>query len=112
MFVNVVVSFALATVAVVLVLPLIGYKVDVVVEAVENLIKPNADTAILDATVYGAPIDTGYGAPVDTGYGVPTDTAAGYAAPEAYSLRRSDQQATSRSIQDGIMGLGARVLNR
>ena len=100
-FVNVVVSFALATAAVILVLPLLGYKIDLIIQAVDNLIKPNADTAVLDATV------TGYAAePVAASYDAPT---------AAYSHRRSDLAATARSASgssSGLVALGARVLNR
>ena len=58
-----VVAFAFAAIAVLVLMPLLGYKIDVVVAAAEDLINPPED------------------APAPTGYEEPT----GYTAPGGYS---------------------------
>ena len=97
---NVVVAFAFASVAVLVVLPLLGYKIDIVVAAAEDLLGANAAATAESASGY-APAD--YSAP-EGGYAA---TEGGYAAPDGYA-----NEGYARSLQTSLLNLSSRVYNR
>lgn len=100
-FVNVVVAFAFASVAVLVVLPLLGYKIDIVVAAAEDLLGANAAATTGEAATGYLPAD--YSAP-EGGYAAPEG---GYAAPDGYA-----NEGYARSLQTSLLNLSSRVYNR
>jgi len=99
-FVNVVVAFAFASVAVLVVLPLLGYKIDIVVAAAEDLLGANAAATTGEAATGYLPAD--YSAP-EGGYAAPEG---GYAAPDGYA-----NEGYARSLQTSLLNLSSRVYN-